>query len=67
LQNLLHTLLAYGQIAARLGLLIFGAYILARERANVGLSEGVTGLRTRLIGLGATEIGFVLLLFPTAA
>jgi hypothetical protein len=48
-------------------LLVFGAYILASGRANVGSSESVTGLRARLIGLGATALGFVLMLFPTAA
>jgi hypothetical protein len=48
-------------------LLIFGAYILASGCANVGSSESVTGLRARLIGLGATAKGFGLTLFPTAA
>lgn len=44
------------------GLLVFGAYILGTGRANVGFSEDVTGLPARLIGTGATIMGFVLLL-----
>jgi hypothetical protein len=66
MQNLLHTLEAYAPIIAVLGFLMFGAGILATGRVNVGLSEDVTGLPARLIGLAATMMGMVLLAFRPA-
>lgn len=42
-------------------MLVLGAVVLAAGRVNVGFSEDVTGRRARLIGLGLTALGFVLL------
>ena len=53
--------MGYGRIIAAFGLLVLGAYVLAAGRLNVGLSEDVRGLPARLMGLGITVMGFVLL------
>ena len=42
-------------------MLVLGAVVVVAGRVNVGLSEDVTGLPARLIGLGLTVMGFVLL------
>lgn len=49
-------------IASMVGLvlLVLGAAILARGRVGVGPFADVTGLRARLIGLGATALGAAL-------
>lgn len=46
---------------AGLVLLILGATILARGRIDVWSLPEATGLRARLIGVGLTVMGFVLL------
>ena len=46
---------------AGFGLLVLRAVVVVEGRVNIGFSEDVTGLPARLIGLGLTVIGFVLL------
>ena len=42
-------------------MLVWGAVVLVAGRVSIGLSEDVTGLRARLVGVGLTVVGFVLL------
>jgi len=57
LQSLLPTFASL----AGFGLLVWGAVVLVAGRVNIGLSEEVRGLPARLIGVGFTVVGFVLL------
>jgi hypothetical protein len=62
LQSLLPTYVSL----AGFGLLVLRAVVVVEGRVNIGFSEDVTGLPVtglpaRLIGLGLTVIGFVLL------
>jgi hypothetical protein len=60
MQGLLQTAASSGLAVAGLVLLIVGATILVRGRVRIGSLPEATGLRARLIGVGATAVGAAL-------
>ena len=70
MHNLLYTFAGLAWTVAGIAgfvLLILGATILARGRVDVWSLPEATGLRARLMGLGLTVMGFVLLVGLRAA
>jgi hypothetical protein len=64
MQNPLDWLEANGQPIARFSFLIRGVAVMVIGRVGVGLSEDVTRLPARLMGLAAAIMGVVLLVSP---